>query len=212
MEHFEERLSQFALRIEKNKFTPYDSEDEMIMDLWCNEALKHKIIEEYIYHPKKPYMIFPEVTRTTKTGTTEVLLKELVYTPDFIVKFSEVYHGTIFDYLNKGLFKIRKTMFLTDDSKTAFIDVKSEYTDRYGSYRDFRYIKRGMMQLYGIYVNKCIVISNKSNKSLLAATFTPTEYLFRPKRKGDSFLKVKVKKVTTIKEFIQNYGNKKNRK
>ena len=90
--------------------------------------------------------------------------------------------------------------------------VKSEYTDRYGSYRDFRYIKRGMMQLYGIYVNKCIVISNKNNKSLLAATFTPTKYLFRPKRRGDSFLKVKVKKVTTIKEFIQNYGNKKNRK
>ena len=135
---------------------------EILFQEWLEYAEKLKYVSKFEYEPET-FMLFP------KKG----LFREITYTPDFKVWFTDKFYEdfpTVLKYFKQH-----------HGTEAMYVDIKSVYNG-YGnsSNREFPYNQRLMWEIYGIYVEKILL---DSKKNLFYYTFVPKEMAFYKKDK-----------------------------
>lgn len=131
----------------------FDSEDEVEMMKWCEEAKKYGFIKDYSYHPD-PFLLSDSVyeyvhnTKVLKTKTVEetkrrTLLQPCTYKPDFVL----VEPIPVICNLFKGV----------DNEKEILIDVKGSFCAQTAKVQVFSIVRKWVYQKYSKFVNKVVV-------------------------------------------------------
>lgn len=142
----------------KSKFNAdgysFDSLEEIEFYFFLRDALKLKLITEYVYQPDS-LVICPKATITQKIPykrksgyktITSTLYSEAKYTPDFKFKATD----KLFHYFPQFKNLLRET-----EGKWFYIDVKGAY-NRYGGDRQFSLHRKLVFHLFQIHINKVI--------------------------------------------------------
>lgn len=166
----------------------FDSEDEVEMMKWCEEAKKYGFIKDYSYHPD-PFLLSDSVyeyvhnTKVLKTKTVEetkkrTLLQPCTYKPDFVL----VEPIPVICNLFKGV----------DNEKEILIDVKGSFCAQTAKVQVFSIVRKWVYQKYSKFVNKVVV------KDFFGKTFVPSTARIGKSGKVLS----KFKDCPTVEQFI----------
>lgn len=148
----------------------FDSEEELRLYHWIEEAVENKVIESFIYHPE-PIVLIENVTHTTVSFSKikksckfgkRVMLRNLEYTPDFIIKFNNKLLLLNNDITNVEGVHGSYWMFNPENINSTFdmiIDVKSSVSNQYGNNSTaitFPIKQKMLWATKGIYVHKVV--------------------------------------------------------
>lgn len=125
-----------------------DSLEECDFLCWCSEAASLKVIHDFVYQPE-PVKLFDAASYLDFQGKKKSLLRDHVYSPDFIVKFDP----GAFQALAKQFKVPYEQMHL--DEVSAYLDVKGTF-QRNGGDRSFSLNQKWVFQKTGTYVVKLI--------------------------------------------------------
>lgn len=184
----------------------FESEEERLFYLYCEELKNNDYIEEFDYQPQS-FILLDDVTYTwkkqlkTKTKPMESkLFQGHIYTPDFKIKWSESGRGLFFNEIGDEV-KLTKIPFIADN-KISYIETKGSF--------DFNNMTRlatinikWVYDKYGIYINK--IIPNGKKTCLFARTFVPQEALLTSKTKKPKKYGFKIK---SLKQYIDKEEGK----
>ena len=130
------------------KALTFDSDEERRFYIWCEEAFKAGFITGYFYHTRS-FNLSEKVDRDivvqlkSKTKTKKKhLLREHIYTPDFILEPDKKFHELNLDWE------------IAPDGK-IYIDVKGGFSI-YNNEREFKVNQKWVFQKYGVFINKVI--------------------------------------------------------
>lgn len=127
---------------------------EILVEQWLERAKTLGYVSKFKYEPET-FLLFPK----------EGLFREITYTPDFKVWFTDKFYE---DFPNT-----LKYFKQHHGNEATYIDVKSVYNGiGNSSNREFPYNQRLMWEKYGIYVEKILV---DGKKSLFYYTFVSEE-------------------------------------
>lgn len=147
--------------------TEYKSAEEQEFAWWCEEALEHKIISDYVYEPCSFELSGRNRTHfmkhlKTKVKETEKIIRPHIYTPDFKIA--------------PGInFELVETRLCQSLGRQIFIDTKGSY-NRYGGDREFSINQKWMLQKYDIYVNKVVL------EKFFKLSWVPEKARYTPKK------------------------------
>ena len=182
----------------------FDSEDEIQMMKWCEEAKNNGFIKDFIYHPE-PFSLSDFVyehissTKILKTKTIQetkrrTLLQPCTYKPDFV--------------LIEPIPFIHKLFRGVSDEREVLIDIKGSFCVQTAQMQVFSIVRKWVYQKYEKFVNKVII------KDFFTKTFAPESV--RIGKSGKMLSKFKdcpsledfKKRIeiesATVKEFITN--------
>lgn len=125
-----------------------DSTEECDFIAWCSEMAQLKLIQDYVYQPSS-FKLSDSIKYTTINKKQQVLLREHVYSPDFMVQFNP----RASQLLCKQFKVPYESMNL--ESFQAYVDVKGTYQKSDGG-RSFSINQKWMYQMHGIYVLKVV--------------------------------------------------------
>lgn len=167
----------------------FDSKEEEYFSWYLNELLGSGHVkywlhqhETYILAPKETY-VYEKHLKTKIKKNESTLLREHVYTPDFLIVWDESARGMFCDSIN-GLVNLKKIPFTTNEwsqgAAFSVIDIKPSF-DRHNMTRLFTINQKWMYQRHNIFVQKIIITGKKT--ALFQTTFTPDKYLLTDKAK-----------------------------
>lgn len=180
----------------------FDSEEERLFYLYCEELRLEGFIEGFDYQPE-PFVLLEDVKYSwkkelkTKTKNMESkLFQGHIYTPDFKIYWNELGRGVFFNEVEDEV-KLKEVPFVAQE-KVSYIETKGAF--------DFNNMTRlaiinikWVYEKYGIYVNK--IIPNGKKTCLFAKTFVPKEAMLTAKTK-------KPKKYKFTVNSLENYLEK----
>lgn len=177
-------MSQKKRRKKKSKFQykqiGFDSNQQIQMYKWLQEAVQHNIVLQFEYQPES-FMLFQS---TRKDG--KHLLRQHVYTTDYKVKFNP----SVMEQ-NKEL---RKIFRHTLDQEYQYIDIKGGY-NIWNNHSQFSINRKWVYQVYKIFVYMIQV------EKLFKETWVPEQCRWTPKTK-------KLRKKYQENIVIQQYLNR----
>jgi hypothetical protein len=148
------------------------SDEEFYMVLWLQEAVRHNLVESWEYEPQT-FELFPRrvyiekvVTKTKSKQVERCLHQSESYTPDFLIKLTNLGRGLLF-----GVFKPSLLASCCGGSEEVWIDVKGAYNPN-DQPRYFSSTRKAMYHVHRIWVAKVIPFAS-SKKGLFVDTFAP---------------------------------------
>lgn len=191
----------------------FDSDEEMYMWAWLEEAKALGLVIRFKWHPK-PFLLASKAMakqRTVKRKIVQVssvfLLHDHVYEYDFKVELNPKYEGKLFttiaDYHKMPIVANRRP----DGTVYWLVDVKPSYMKDQGSNTRFPLNQKWVYAKFNLYVQKIVPEDSLSPKKegFFSNTFVPKAYRYRPmKKRPNEFLKVKCKNIRTADEYFSN--------
>lgn len=183
----------------------FDSEEERLFYIYCEELKQEGFIKEFSYHTDS-FTLSEKVTYSwkkhlkTKTKDMEsTLLQPHVYTPDFNIIWEPKAYGIFYCYTDDQ-YKFGNIPFINNvdnngDDIGSFIEVKPSF-DMNNMTRLFTINQKWMYQEYLIYIQKVIPIGKKT--CLFATTFVPQEAMLTPKTRRPKKYKFEVKSLNNF--------------
>lgn len=163
-----------------------DSNEEIMFFSWCEELYQLGYIDidkEKFYQPNT-YTLLPKTTIECSLNDKSVVLREHVYSTDFIIKPKK----ELYDLFPK----LAKYLIVSNDGY-CHIDIKGNFAKNDGG-RSFSINQKLLYLRFGIYVNK--VIPDK----LFEKSFIPKKEQYSPKKKK---LREKYKGLKTLDEILK---------
>ncbi len=147
----------------------YDSQEEVEVRMWLDEAVNHKIVDAYVYQPGS-YLLTPKQTyieeKQLKTKIKKIertVFQEHRYSSDFKVWFN---------YIPFKVIPNRSPYDFTE------FDVKGSF-QMYGGDRSFSISRKLVYEIHGVYINKIIP------KKLFKETWCPEGARYSPVQKKE---------------------------
>ena len=188
----------------------YDSSFEILFCMWLKEAVNAGYVLRYKYHPD-PIIIQESISReylqqlkTKEVIRTESLFQKVVYTPDFILIWSEKAEkcGLVMS-IDDITRRINDHPFvgqrLPSGQLRSIIDVKppTKQGGANASYRDLAIKRPIIWKQKGYYIQAIVPINPKKiDESLFSRTWAPKEYLQRARKDGKGYLMSYCKQIT----------------
>lgn len=168
----------------------FDSIDEVQFYIYLKELKKHKLIDDFTFHPDSIEVIpsYTEIVEEVKQLKTKVkrtlkektVLHNATYTTDFIIK---------------GLSDKMKPYFRASSDGLYWCDVKGHWSGSHGGdAKHFSLLVKVLWYLKRIFVNKIII------RDLCQETFVPDELRYTKTGKESKIFQG----CKTIKEFLNH--------
>lgn len=191
----------------------FDSEEERIFNLYCDELKEAGYIKEFNYHPES--FVLSEAVKyicklktKTKGGTKiKTLLREHIYTPDFYIVWDKKAKGLFYtntqiysdhpygENLDDTFFIANELQFGIDDY--SYIETKSSFNMQ-NMVREFFINQKWIWSKYNKYVQKVIPTASKGS-CLFKETFVPKLALLTEKTKKPKKYNFPIR---TLEEFV----------
>lgn len=188
----------------------FDSEEERLFYLYCEELKSNGFIKYYTYHvdcftlsePVKYNYIKKLHTKNKKIEGT--LMHGHEYTPDFKIYWNIKAHGIFYYDIFDDEHKLDKIPFVNNidnegNDAGTYVEVKPCF-DMNNMQRLFAINQKWVFQQYQIYVQKIIPVGKKS--CLFADTFVPQESMLTRKTKVAKKYKFETK---SLNEFLGGF-------
>ena len=181
----------------------FDSNEELYFYWWCEELKEKGVIADIITQPDS----FPLsdrfdalCTKTLKTkskDSSQILIREHVYTADVQVTWNEQYNGLFFYNINAVIAEYKYNSevfkFFASIGSKSYFEVKPSF-DQNNMTRLAKINQKWVFDKHNVLVN--IVIPEK----LFEKTFTPKNYLVTTK--SNKPRKIKYKNIISVDEFL----------
>lgn len=182
----------------------YKSLEELHFSWYLDELLKYNIIEEYKYEPKsfvlaekKTYI--KHIQLKTKVNKKEYeLLSDIVYTPDFLIKWNTKYNGIFYRLISDGIYFNSPYFFALGHGEYyhfSLIEIKANF-DRHNEVRMFTYHQKWLYDQREIYVQLVKV------PKVFKDTFTPSRYLLTDKTQKQRSINFPIKTLDNYLNMI----------
>lgn len=195
----------------------FDSSFEVLFVMWLKESITAGYVARYKYHPD-PIVIQESISREYELqGKTKVLIRteslfqKVVYTPDFIIIWTEKAEkcGLVVSIDNRTR-RINDHPFVGQRLESgmirSIIDVKppTKQGGANASYRDLAIKRPIIWKQKGYYIQAIVPINPKKiDECLFSRTWAPKEYLERPRKDGKGYLMNYCKQIT-IEDYERN--------
>ena len=180
----------------KDWYKPYDSPEELYVSWYLDELGEAGYVIQVDFHPDS-YRLSPQVKykryKMLKTKIKEIpstLLQEHIYTPDFLVYWTQEAVSIFFKGTGGPFFPDMQTEIL----QRTIWEVKPPF-DRNNMTRLFTINQKWVYDKYGVYVQKIIP------QKLFRDTFTPQRYLLTDSGKQKRKLIFAPK---TLEEYVES--------
>lgn len=153
-----------------------DSNEELQFIYWLDECKQHNLVLEYIYQPiefnlSSNIVLTKKVQKSKKIVDKEyTLLNKHIYTPDFLIKFSQYFINLIQKNNWSKIFKY------IPETNELYCDIKGTFNQGGGD-RVFSINQKWVYQIHNIYVQKIVP------QDLFKLTFCPQLARLTPKKK-----------------------------
>jgi len=185
----------------------YKSVEELHFSWYLSELLKANIIETFWYEPNtftlaetKKYIKNKQLKTKVKKQDL-VLLSDIAYTPDFLVKWNKNYDKVFYRLIDGDHYFNTPPFFAFGPKKLdihyTFFEVKANF-DRHNEVRMFTYLQKWLYEKRSIYVHLIRV------PKIFKDTFTPSRYLLTDKTQKQRQIKFKT---TTLNNYISKLKN-----
>lgn len=181
---------------------PIDSDEEYMFLIWIEELIEEGYIEKicraetYLLSEKLVNSYKQDIILKTKTKEViknQTLLDEHVYTPEFMIYWSNIENGLFVHRLRHTLTdKVIKSFIRKSGEHTSCVEVKPEY-DQNNMTRLFKLNQKWMWEKYKIFVN--LIYPHK----LFEQTFTPKLWL----KTSSGKQRVIHWKIKTLEEYVR---------
>jgi hypothetical protein len=188
----------------------YKSIEELYFSWYLTELLKCQVIEHFWYEPNtftlaetKRYIKNKEL-KTKITRQELVLLSDIAYTPDFLVKWNNEYDGIFYRLINKDYYFNAPPFFAFGSKKLdihySFFEVKGNF-DRHNEVRMFTYLQKWLYEKKNIYVQLARV------PKIFKDTFTPSRYLVTDKTQKPRSIRFTTRPLKNYTEVLNKDKN-----
>jgi hypothetical protein len=157
-----------------------DSQEELYFCWWLEELKSEKFIHSF--ERAESINVFDPVLinySIDSNGTQKAvkILRELNYTPDFLIRWNKKAEGIFYtvpgNYYPKEV--ITDCIFTVFDPKESYVDVKGLFNGpRLSTSITFPFVQKLMYHVNNIYIQKIVPLGEDG---LFAKTFTPKKYL-----------------------------------
>jgi len=173
--------------------TNLDSKEELYFYQWLEE-LRLKGLCRYTYQPRT-FLLFTGSKYKMKFKKGSIIPRDVNYTPDFSILWDEKLRNIIFSVPGTADIKTEFVAVQKGDQYVSVVDVKGGFSGgrNNSSAITFPLKQKWMLQIYNLYVQKIIPITNKKVKKVATAngvfveTFTPAAHLLTPTGKPRKF-------------------------
>lgn len=198
--------------MDRNKF---DSQDEYFFACWLEELKSAGYVEEWTHHPNKieltgfndrvakPWVKVTKLKTKTKRETREKVLihtasgeDQILYTPDFEIRWNWNAHG-IFFWQEGGHYETLPPIYATHEM-ISVIEIK-------GSYDPHNTIEGTRVRMAVAYDRHGILVELKTVAPIFKATFAPLQFFYTPTGKVRKLSKAEQSKKW---ETIESFSNK----
>ncbi len=191
--------------IEPQIVAEYKSNEEFYFACWCEELLQNGYIEFYNYEPKS-FLLCDKVVEVCETQLktkvkidTFSLLKELRYTPDFFIKWTD---KALNIFVSSDNYKaVKYTPFIMNEEMNSYIEVKPTF-DKNGTISNTVVKIKMLYNKHNVFTN-LVQIGTAKKKDFFTKTFLPERAAYTvPKGKTKMRLRTK-----DSKPISNNYLN-----
>jgi hypothetical protein len=186
----------------------FDSNEEEMFFQYLQELCEAGYVNSFEYQPKA-YELSDEVkydwnkiTPRKEIIQSTTLLREHIYTSDFLINWNIKAKGIFYNSLNDKV-DLRKIPFVCcsekDNEGISIVDIKPSF-DNTGTGRAFVINAKWVWQKYQVYIQKIVVVASKNKSCLFKNTFTPKAALYTKKTKK---LKKYSFQTRSLEEFIE---------
>lgn len=192
--------------------------NETYFEWWLDELKNKGLVLNYMREPSEfllfePLEIgFEKELKTKKKEMSFNLFREMVYTPDYFVRFDismkKMFGFVENNYLINSVDRSKVLGYTTEYDEfgiNVYFDCKptpqaERFSNSVGSSRDFKFNKRLLYEKHNLIVNK--VIPCGMANSLFCKTFLPVRYRFTDKSGVLRKLKSYDAKANTLEEWL----------
>ena len=182
--------------VDKKPKDSFKSKEELYFSWWLDEAEGKGYIAHWDYEvhsfdlSDKVTNTYTKQLKTKMKIVTETILQPHIYTPDFIIEWTDKAKGVFF-----GVEKQNGYHFKLEDDYVSYVETKGSF-DSNNMTRLFSLNQKWVYQKHGVYINLA-KISNKKN-SFFDKTFTPKRFLLTDKSGKPRALKYEPKTLESM--------------